>query len=429
MKNLNGITPKNTTIPILLLMVVAIIMNVGCFVSTAVCAESDTPFTVHGQVSITESGYYQNTSNYPRLILSDNKPPLVSYVDYREHKAYFTELTDKGPNILATLPTFGGFLDMLQSNSDKQYLATKENRDELKQIKLFLFDREKKEINLQREYSFKISGKGKNEYIGTGLFPFRNKFLVFGEYEERYFFPWVFVGGEPLLCWKPFAVILDDSETVESWPIEESGRYATYDLQISLSKSGRVRAAWIRRKMHLDSTVDEIICFSESEDGMQWTKPLQVYTLKREKHSRDEIRDISLVGYGKKVFVFWRITEKGEFLAEIEGNQVQNIKQISGKEREQVKIDDAVERSPATMAVDHQGNLYVLSVVNSAPKRYRMFLKARINGEWTKEAVISEDTANFVQSVDLKIDVNGAIHVVYYLGGGRASYYMKVTRN
>lgn len=435
MKNLCRIIQKNGTVTALFPMFVAIIMNISCFISTAFCAENDIIFTLHKQIIINEHGFYRTTMEYPRLILYGNKPPLVSYVDNREQKAYFTEINDDGPKILATLPMSDVFsMEMLHNNSDKNYFSTAKlidyygaNRSE--QIMLFLFDRENKKISLQKEYNIKISGKGKKGDIDIGLYPFKGKFLVFGGYEETYFHPLGFIlGGHMLTGMKHFSAILDNSETVQSWPIDEEGRYHNSDWRESLSEAGTVQVAWVREKAKYSHS-DETICYSESEDGMHWKKPMQIYTLKEEERKIHSIRNLSMVEYKGKVFIFWRITEKGEYLAEIEGDKVKKIEQISDTKREQLPINDPVGITPAILAVDQQGNLYVLSVVNSAPKRYRMFLKARINGEWTKEAVISEDTANFVQSVDLKIDVNGIIHIVYYLGGGRASYYMKVTRN
>lgn len=374
---------------------------------------------------------------YPKLLILEDEDPVIAFIDANSEKLILVRTSEQGIRIENRISSFGKYFwaewPVIYIKENKIYLAVEIEVDRLskkKGIKIFLLDKQKNQLNLQISRFFKVKGKHVSLW---GLFPYKEKFIILGNFSDSYFHPLALISGHSPTFMKNFSFALDDNEIFERQTIEEEGWFGVKKVEYAVSDLGIIQCAWVRdtSRVGFSRKHDQTICYSENKDGKKWEKPFELYTVK-EIESLNQITNLSLANHGKSAFLLWQDDEKGFYFSEIKDGIQYEITKISDLKRPPENprhIEPLWGASTTKIAVDFNGNVYALWVMNF-DRKYQTFLKTRIDGKWTETVVVNSGHGT-VKLPDMKVDKKGLIHITYIKQKPSekfACYYLKVEK-
>lgn len=360
-------------------------------------------------------GKYSFNFEYPKLIITQDREPLVAFLDIKSTKLIITEISDKETKILSNIPAFGSLFwkkwPIIFIKGSKTYFAVYSGyhpSSESQLIKLYLLDRETGKLNLQDEKIF--TGDKRCEL--WGIYPYHDNFMLIGScnYICLRYLPSVLMGGNPTY-YQNASFILDGPQKLLRQPIEEQGCHNVFKQSYNVSESSGIQATWVRETKGLGLQYDRIIYYSTNKDGTKWSPPAELYSVKDTKNS-DHLNDLSLSSVSDSTFILWQDIREGIFFSEIRnGIRIETLKISDIKKMDIPSQEPLPAASTIKVASDNSGNVYALWTKNSG-KDYTLYFKARIGGQWKPEVIINQGPG-YLKLPDMKIDKEGRVHITY----------------
>lgn len=358
---------------------------------------------------------------YPKLILTNNDNPIVAFVDEKSKNIFLTEISNQEVNNLYTQSSHDveswRRWPIIFEKENKIYFALllEDSRKWTSEVKVFLFDRENKKLNLEEDKVFKI---GTRCHL-WGIYPYKSNFMLIGNcsYICLRHIP-LFLLGSPPYFQHNASFILDSNENSEKelarQSIEGQGCYSVYNQVYDISMSGMIQSAWVRNTTSVGIKHDEIIYLSTNKDGTQWSPPIELYSVKDVElingYISVHINNLSIASYGSSSFLLWQDREKGIFFSELNNGKRIEFTQITDR-KEVDFIQTLAVASTIKVTADNVGNAYVLWIQNSG-RDYKLYFKARIDGQWTPEVIINQGPGHLTLP-DMKADKEKNIHITY----------------
>jgi len=364
---------------------------------------------------------------YPKLIVADDKAPIIAFVDTKSERLIFREISYRRLKTVLNIPSFCdkslfNKWPIIFIHKEKIYMAamceTQSNGERQHHIKIFLFDRHNNRLTPQDDKLLTkkelLENKIKSKAYLSGIYPYKTdkKNIIVGGFNELHFHPLALFSGDFPSFTKSFSLIWEASEIGKYRTIEQKGWFGAYQKTYALSDTEVVHSAWVRDSSSagLSTKHNEIICYSENKKGTEWTIPLEIYLVKKTELT-NHIRNLSLASFANSAFLLWQDVEDGIYFEEIkDGLQLGIIK------LDEAKVTDEIAEylwgaSTSKLTVDQQGNVYALWVRNFR-SQYQIYLKSRVNNKWAQTRIISSGTG-IVKLPDMQVDKKGAIHITY----------------
>lgn len=382
---------------------------------------------------------------YPKLIMPNKGKPIIAFVDMQSANLYLAEIADQNVNILYNQPSLDVNNQLrwpvIFEKGDKVYFAQLSSEGYKKPtswVKVYLFDKENKKLDLVADKTFKLG----NRCELWSIYPYNSNYMLIGkcEYIALRYIPTILLGGVPEF-WHNASFLLDskgDKElTMQS--IEEKGCYNVNNQVYDVSKSGAIHAAWIRDTSTFGGAHDEIVYLRTNKIGANWSPPIDLYSVKNVKpiksYINDHINNLSLASYDNSSYVLWQDRAKGIFFSEINNGEKIELTQIGSTKDINHIIPLA---STIKVTADNDGNAYALWAENSwidfKSYDYKLQFRARINGQWMPQQTINQGSG-VVKVPDMKVDKEGTVHITYIKSmsenvpyGKYGCFYMKLER-
>lgn len=352
---------------------------------------------------------YGYNFKYPKLIITDDRNPLIAFIDEKSEQLIFADVADNDVKIVQSYPSidnsFWNKWPIIFIRENKIYLASfPERRD---RVKIYLFDRDTKRLYLQTDRLFNIS-----EHCSlSSIYPYQENYMLAGNcsfFCLRYL-PYIF-GNLPTFVHNA-SFLLNENKILERQSTEEEGCFSAYNSEYAVSKSGIIYSAWMRDTHTVKPKRDEMIFYSINRDGTKWGKPIKLYLVKDTDTWR-QLNNLSLASSTNSAFLLWQDFGKGIYFAEIRDGNKHDVVEISDMKKTTDVTQEPLEfASTIKVASDNVGNAYALWTMNSG-HNYQLFFKARINGKWTKLLKVSSG-CGFLKLPDMKIDKKGKVHITY----------------
>lgn len=321
------------------------------------------------------------------------------------------EISKKNNKILKSMSTNDIGVDtikrwpMISNKGDKIFLATfdEPRSKETTTFKVFLFDKATKEIQLQKEEELNAGGL-------WGAYPYFNKFVLFGveDYICVQQIPRYLLAAHLPVYHHNYSFITDDKSKLEKQFIQEKGCYNVTNSAYDVSSSGEVHTVWIQKTDGEEH--DEIVYYSVNKDGIGWTKPTELYSVKSTKKYM-HISNLSLSSTDKSAFVLWHDTEKGLFFSEIRDGEIVEVDVISDMKTKAIFQDPFSMASTVRISSDNNGNSYAIWAQNSGHD-YKLLFRAKKDGKLTETITINSGKG-YVKLPDIKVDKQGTVHIAY----------------
>ena len=385
---------------------------------------------------------------YPKLIIAEDQPPVAVLIDENTKKLVFVEIADQGPSITNIAQGYDEknlFTNwpIIFMKENKIYLAflinTQSDKKRQYGVRLFLLDKGNNKLHLVRETRLAnievINDFSKSDSFLSGIYPYddgKGRFMLVGTYTKSYFHPLTLIAGDQISYNKNFSLIWEDDKIGDYQTIEEKGWFGAEKRAYAISDSGIANSSWVRStsRVSISAKHNETVCYSQNKDGTRWTKPLELYSVKKT-NVISHVRDLSLSTYGTSAFLLWQDIENGFYFAEVkdgalhEQTRISDLKPLPPEKTEY--IEPLFGAPGLKITVDHKGNVYALWVLNDQWK-YKIFVKGRIKGKWTEANVVSSGPG-VAKLPDMKVDKQGVIHITYLKETPKekfACYYLKL---
>ena len=383
--------------------------------------------------------------DYPKLIIVDDKNPIVAFVDTKSKRLIFREISGQGLKTILNIPSFyeRNLFDkwpIIFIHKDKIYIAamfeTQSNKERQYHIKIFLFERNNNKLTLQNDKLLTErelpDDKSKSQVYLSGIYPYNKdkKFIIVGGFNESHFHPLALFSGDFPSFTKSFSLIWEDSEIDKYRTIEQKGWFGAHQRSYALSDTDQVYGVWVRdsSRVGLSNKHNETICYSVNKNGTAWSIPLELYLVKKTELS-NHIRNLSLSSFDNSAFLLWQDVEEGFYFEEIKDGIQHGIIKL-----DEAKVTNEIAEylwgaSTAKLTVDQQGNVYALWVRNFR-SQYQIFLKSRANNKWTQTIILNSGTG-IVKLPDMQVDKKGTIHITYIKKTSEknvACYYIKLVK-
>ncbi|GAB6268632.1 MAG: hypothetical protein STSR0002_13740 [Smithella sp.] len=354
---------------------------------------------------------------YPKIVMTNNGKPLIAFVDEVSENIILTEISNKDVKIIYRQPSHDlksiERWPIIFEKDNKIYFALflEEGSKSNRRVKVYLFDRENKKLSLEEDAVYNIGTRCEI----WGIYPYNTNFMLMGKcsYICLRHIPLFLLGGPPIF-YHNASFILDTKKVSDKelarQNIEEQGCYNVFNQVYDVSPSGPIRAAWVRNTTSVGLKHDETIYLSTNKDGVQWTPPIELYSVKNTEIINQQINNLSLASYGNSSFLLWQDREKGVFFSEINNGKRTEQTQISHW-KEIDSIQPLAVASTIKVTADDDGNAYVLWIKNTG-SGYKLYFKARIKGQWTPKLIINEGHYS-VKLPDMKVDKEGRVHITY----------------
>ncbi|KFZ44878.1 hypothetical protein DS62_10360 [Smithella sp. SC_K08D17] len=385
--------------------------------------------------------HWKSTYNfeYPKIVTINNGSPLIAFVDEKSENIFLTEISSQDIKILYNQPSHDlnswRRWPIIFANENKIYFALFSDDVSVlsRRVKMYLFDRGNKKLNLEEDKIFKIEGRCNL----WGIYPYHTDFMLIGRcnYIALRYIPTLLLGGLPEFHHNASFILnsnKDSGEKLTRQSIEEQGCYKVFNQVYDVSTTGSIQAAWVRNTTTLGLKHDETIYLSTNKDGVQWSPPIELYSVKNTEIINQQINNLSLASYGNSSFLLWQDREKGIFFSELKNGNKIELTPISDM-KEIDSIQPMAVASTIKVTADNDGNAYVLWIKNTG-SGYKLYFKARINGQWTPELIINEGPYS-VKLPDMKVDKEGRVHITYIKSinpnkpsGKYGSFYMMLER-
>jgi hypothetical protein len=388
-----------------------------------------------------DHGKYHYNFEYPKLIITDDSKPLITFVDEKSKKLIFAVIANQDVNTFSSLPIAAGDgywreWPIVFSKDNKIYIASipglRATSEENARIKVFLLDKDSKTLHLYTDKPLSINKR----CSVSGIHQYSDKFTLVGKcnYVCWRYLPHMLMTTNFPVFYHNVSFLFDKEVLMEGLPIEEEGCFTVRNDEYVVSKAGVIYGAWVRDTKAVAPLFDQMIYYSISKDGIKWGSPVEIYSLKDTK-TYLELINMSLAGSNKSAFLLWQDFEKGIYFAELYDEKKSEITKISdSKKFNMINEEPLVRASTVKVASDTSGNAYVLWTQNNG-RDYQLFFKARINGQWSSELIINKGTG-FLKLPDMKVDKDGFIHITYIKSmdehdlkyGKYGCYYMKLEK-
>jgi hypothetical protein len=352
---------------------------------------------------------------YPKLIMDRDGNPLIAFIDEKSAKLYLADFLDQQVRILYSQPSHDEKSEwrwpIIFEKDNKIYFAVfSEDVSWLdSRIKVYLFDRENKKLNLEEDKVFKLSTR----CALWGIYPYNRNYVLIGNcsYFALRDIPTRMFSALPTFYHNASFLFDSNTKALTRQSIEEPGRYHVYNQVYDISASRIIYAAWVRNTTTLGVKHDEIVYLSANKDGTNWAPPIELYSVKNVEaingYISHYINNISLASYVNSSYVLWQDREKGIFFSEIKNGKKSELTQISDRKN----ITIFPNASTLKVASDNDGNAYALWIENSESD-FKLQFKARLDGQWTQGLIINQGLGS-VSSPDMKVDKKGNIHITY----------------
>ena len=440
---------KITRMTIFLLISVSCIFTVLFPISGVSMAERDSPFKIYDEIMVSavdmDCNYYledhgKNKFNfeYPKLILTDDRDPLIAFVDENSDKLIFAEIADRRVKIF---PSISNTNDRSHKKWPWPIVFARMNRiylailpgpwaDKNKQIQIHVLDRDTKQLHYQTDIAFISS----NRCTVGGIYPYNEKYMLVAQcnYICLRYLPLVLLGGNPTYRYN-VSFILDNSKELTMQTIEQKGCHTVYNQAYDVSSSGSLHAAWVRDKHgQVGSKHDETIHYRLNKNGTKWEAPIELYSVKDTEVQR-QLKHLSLANSVSSAFLLWQDVKNGIFVAEVRDGKKNDVIKISDMKKADISGEPLWFASTIRVASDNNGNVYALWAQNTG-RSYQLYFRSRIHGKWMKEITISRGNG-YLQLPDMKVDKAGKIHITYIKSmnadephGKYGCFYMKIER-